>query len=180
MIVSEEALPVSRTRIMVGRWRDRGLHRRTMTGARSGRRSVHHDASASSRQPARRAGAFDPLDEPPMSPTTAVAARRRGARQAWRSRRPAHKLRGIERADSIVWDAHKLLMMPALITAVLFKDGGHAYEAFAQQASYLFAASHPEATWWDLGQRTLERAKRAMAIELWAALRTLGEACSAT
>ncbi len=86
-----------------------------------------------------------------------------------------HKLRGIERADSIVWDAHKLLMMPALITAVLFKDGRHAYEAFAQQASYLFANAAPEETWFDLGTRTLECTKRAMSIEVWSTLRVHGE-----
>ncbi|HEY5949682.1 MAG TPA: pyridoxal-dependent decarboxylase, partial [Kofleriaceae bacterium] len=79
------------------------------------------------------------------------------------------------RADSIVWDAHKLMMMPALVTAVLFKRGGHVYDAFAQQASYLFASQAPEETWWDLGQRTLECTKRMMAIEVWAALRVHGE-----
>ncbi|MEJ7602982.1 MAG: aminotransferase class V-fold PLP-dependent enzyme [Kofleriaceae bacterium] len=86
------------------------------------------------------------------------------------------KLRGIDRADSIVWDAHKLLMMPALITGVLFRRESHAYAAFAQQASYLFAATTPEETWWDLGQRTLECTKRMMAIELWATVRAYGEA----
>jgi len=91
---------------------------------------------------------------------------------------PTHrgKLAGIERADSVVWDAHKLLMMPALVTAVLFKREAHAYEAFAQQASYLFAATRPEETWWDLGQRSLECTKRMMAIELWVALRSRGDA----
>ena len=90
---------------------------------------------------------------------------------------PLHrgKLSGIERADSVVWDAHKLLMMPALVTAVLFKHEHHAYEAFAQRASYLFAEARPETHWWDLGTRTLECTKRAMALELWTALRVHGE-----
>ena len=86
------------------------------------------------------------------------------------------KLRGIERADSVVWDAHKLLMMPALITAVLYKQEARAYDAFAQQASYLFADGAPSHAWWDLGQRTVECTKRAMSFELWAALRVHGEA----
>jgi L-2,4-diaminobutyrate decarboxylase len=86
------------------------------------------------------------------------------------------KLRGIERADSVVWDAHKLLMMPALVTGVLYKREAHAYEAFAQQAAYLFADARPEDTWWDLGQRTLECTKRAMGAELWVARRALGDA----
>ena len=86
------------------------------------------------------------------------------------------KLAGIERADSIVWDAHKLLMMPALVTGVLFRKEAHAYEAFAQQASYLFAGTAPAESWWDLGQRTLECTKRMMAVELWSVLRSHGEA----
>ena len=123
-------------------------------------------------------GAFDPLDD-----LAEVAERHRlwlhvdaahGGGVAL-SRGHRHKLAGIERADSVVWDAHKLMMMPALVTAVLFKDARHAYEAFAQQASYLFQAAAPEDTWWDLGTRTLECTKRMMAIEVWATLRVHGE-----
>ena len=123
-------------------------------------------------------GAFDPLDE------LADLAERRGlwlhvdaahGGGALLSARHRAKLAGIGRADSIVWDAHKLMMMPALVTAVLFKQEGHAYEAFAQQASYLFAGGAPRDTWWDLGQRTLECTKRMMSVELWAALRQYGE-----
>ena len=33
-----------------------------------------------------------------------------------------HNLRGIERAHSVVWDAHKLMLVPALITGVIFRD----------------------------------------------------------
>ena len=123
-------------------------------------------------------GAFDPLHE------LADVAERHGlwlhvdaahGGGAALSLGQRHKLSGIERADSIVWDAHKLMMMPALVTAVLFKNGAHTYEAFAQQASYLFANAAPEETWWDLGQRTLECTKRMMAIEVWTALRVHGE-----
>jgi L-2,4-diaminobutyrate decarboxylase len=124
-------------------------------------------------------GAFDPLEE------IAELAHRRGlwlhvdaAHGGGAILSPRHrgKLAGIEHADSIVWDAHKLMMMPALVTGVLFKQGSHSYEAFAQQASYLFAGGAPAETWWDLGQRTLECTKRMMAIEVWSALRVHGEA----
>lgn len=124
-------------------------------------------------------GAFDPLDE------LADVARRHGlwlhvdaahGGSAALSPGLRHKLAGIEHADSVVWDAHKLMMMPALVTAVLFKQGGHAYHAFAQHAAYLFAGGAPEERWWDLGTRTLECTKRMMAIEVWATLRVHGEA----
>jgi L-2,4-diaminobutyrate decarboxylase len=91
------------------------------------------------------------------------------------SPRERPKLRGIERADSVVWDAHKLLMMPALVTAVLFRRSHDSYGAFAQRAAYLFADADPDERWWDLGTRTLECTKRMMAIELWCALRIHGE-----
>ena len=75
-----------------------------------------------------------------------------------------------------MWDAHKLLMMPALVTAVLFRRANDSYGAFAQRAAYLFADAQPDERWWDLGTRTIECTKRMMAIELWCALRVHGEA----
>jgi L-2,4-diaminobutyrate decarboxylase len=123
-------------------------------------------------------GAFDPLDEiADVAERHALWLHVDAAHGGSVAMSPAQrdKLRGIQRADSVVWDAHKLLMMPALITAVLFKREAHAYAAFAQEASYLFASrARPEDTWWDLGQRTLECTKRAMAIELWTAVRSRG------
>lgn len=118
-------------------------------------------------------GAFDPLDE--LADVAAEHA-------LWLHVDAAHgggvalsqthrgKLRGIERADSVVWDAHKLLMMPALVTGVLFQREDDSYRTFSQQASYLFG----ERNWWDLGQRTVECTKRAMAIEVWTTLRSRG------
>jgi len=85
-----------------------------------------------------------------------------------------HLLKGIEAADSVVWDAHKLMQMPALATAVLYKDGRHAYGAFAQHASYLFTEQQPEAEAHNLGTRTLECTKRMIAFKLYAGLAVLG------
>ncbi|MEZ6197311.1 MAG: pyridoxal-dependent decarboxylase [Planctomycetota bacterium] len=85
------------------------------------------------------------------------------------------RLAGIERADSLVWDAHKMLMMPALVTGVLFRDPAHATAAFAQRASYLFEAD-AEAEWFNHGHRTLECTKTMMGTRLWVALHLHGEA----
>ncbi len=189
VIVSSDAhYSVARTLRVMG-WGDAGAigaavdakHRLTgaaveaALGQAQGRRVIGIIAAAGSTA----TGAFDPLDELAEVAATHglwlhVDAAHGGGVALSATHR--HLLRGIERADSIVWDAHKLLMMPALVTGVLFKQGGHAYEAFAQQASYLFAATRPEERWWDLGQRTLECTKRMMAIELWCALRVHGEA----
>jgi L-2,4-diaminobutyrate decarboxylase len=76
-------------------------------------------------------------------------------------------LDGVELADSLVWDAHKMMELPALITAVLFREGARSYQIFSQRASYLFGEERP---WWDIGLRTFECTKRAMGFELYAAL----------
>lgn len=78
-----------------------------------------------------------------------------------------HHLAGIERAHSVVWDAHKLMLVPALITGVLFREEHHAAQSFAQEASYLFEDTSAA---YDLGHRTLECTKRAMGVTLYGSL----------
>lgn len=84
-----------------------------------------------------------------------------------------HLLNGIHRADSFIWDAHKMMLMPTLITAVLFKDGNHSFEIFLQKASYLFEKEAKE-EWYNLSHRTMECSKTMMALKLYASLKTLG------
>jgi L-2,4-diaminobutyrate decarboxylase len=88
----------------------------------------------------------------------------------------AHLVKGIERADSVTWDAHKMMAMPALITGVVFRDGRRSYEAFAQEASYLYAAGRGEGAleWFNPGLRTLECTKRMMSTIVDASLKALG------
>jgi L-2,4-diaminobutyrate decarboxylase len=83
-------------------------------------------------------------------------------------------LRGIERADSVVIDAHKMLLAPALATLVVFRDGRRSFETFNQQAAYLFEGQDPTETWHDLAQRTLECTKRMLGLQLYASLKVLG------
>lgn len=143
----------------------------------AGRRVIAVVASAG----ATGTGAFDPLDEL----ADACAARGLwlhvdGAHGAAAALSPRHRplLAGIERADSVVWDLHKLLAMPALSTGVLFADGRRSYEAFAQEASYLYSAGRADASeeWFNLGLRTLECTKRMMSLIAYATLRAHGEA----
>lgn len=83
-------------------------------------------------------------------------------------------LRGIDSADSIVWDGHKLLYMPATVSAVLFKSPEHSYLAFAQDASYLFQGNNHEIETYNVSYRSLECTKRMMALKLWAAFSLYG------
>jgi L-2,4-diaminobutyrate decarboxylase len=141
----------------------------------AGRRVIAVIASAGSTG----TGAFDPLDA-----IADVCAERGlwlhvdGAHGASAALSPRHRplLAGIERADSVTWDAHKLMAMPALITAVIFRDARRSYEPFAQEASYLYASGRGEggAEWFNLGLRTLECTKRMMSIIVYAALEAYG------
>jgi L-2,4-diaminobutyrate decarboxylase len=82
-------------------------------------------------------------------------------------------LEGITRADSLVWDLHKMLRMPALCTALVFRDKAHSYATFAQDASYLFQGT-PEQEWYNLGQRTIECTKGMMALKAFICLQAYG------
>ncbi len=154
------------------RWRldPADLARARAAAIAAGRRPIAVIACAGSTA----TGAFDPLE--PIADFCAAHElwlHVDGAHGAAAALSPTHRhlVRGIERADSVVWDAHKLLALPALCTAVLYRDVGRSYEAFAQEASYLFA---PEREWWNLGLRTLECTKRMMGTILYASLRAYG------
>ena len=91
-------------------------------------------------------GAFDPLDE------IADVCRRHGVwlhvdaahgGAACLSRRHRHLVSGLEHADSVVWDAHKMLFVPGLCAFVIYRDRAHRFEAFRQDAPYLFDPSAP-------------------------------------
>ncbi|MBM3290978.1 MAG: aminotransferase class I/II-fold pyridoxal phosphate-dependent enzyme, partial [Candidatus Hydrogenedentes bacterium] len=64
------------------------------------------------------------------------------------SEKYSHLLDGCERADSVVFDAHKMLLMPALVTGVVFRDGAHSFCAFDDRASYLIDKT-PQEEWYN-------------------------------
>lgn len=83
-------------------------------------------------------------------------------------------LKGIERADSIIWDAHKMLLMPAFATAVIFKDSKNSYSAFYEEASYVLEKGKAE-KWYNLMRRTFECTKPMMILKLYVTLSIYGE-----
>lgn len=90
------------------------------------------------------------------------------------SDRYRHLLSGIERADSITMDFHKMMMTPALATAVIFRHGGDSYKTFAQKAQYLWEEpSEPE--WYNLGQRSYECSKLMMGTRVYTLFKCYGD-----
>jgi L-2,4-diaminobutyrate decarboxylase len=97
---------------------------------------------------------------------------------------PAHRhlLRGIEHADSAIWDAHKMLRTPALAAAVLLRDGSRLEAAFRQKAAYLIyeesdgeGQSLPPGEGLSLLERQVECTKAALGMRIFMNLAFRGE-----
>jgi L-2,4-diaminobutyrate decarboxylase len=116
-------------------------------------------------------GAFDPIDE-----LAAITA----ARGIWLhvdgahgasllvSDALRHKLRGIDKADSLTWDAHKMLFVPAPCTLLFYRNAGDAPGAFRRRTASYVSDEEPDAHCeFDSGDRNLECTKRPMIMPLW-------------
>ena len=121
-------------------------------------------------------GLYDPLDE------IGDFCRERGlwfhvdgAHGASALLSPQHKhvLSGLEKADSLVWDAHKMLRTPTLCAAVLVRDHQTLDAAFQQEASYLF--HEKEQPGFDFIHRTVECTKAGLGLRLFLVVAALGE-----
>jgi L-2,4-diaminobutyrate decarboxylase len=84
-----------------------------------------------------------------------------------------NRVRGIERADSVVIDFHKMFLVPALNTLVMFRNGEKSFETFAQKASYLFRKTRSN-EWYNSATRTIECTKSALGIIAYTALKYYG------
>lgn len=83
------------------------------------------------------------------------------------SERHRHLLDGLEFADSVVIDAHKMMFVPGLCAFVFYRNAEHRFRAFAQDAPYLFDPTKPELAEFDQGAKTIECTKRAAGFGLW-------------
>jgi L-2,4-diaminobutyrate decarboxylase len=82
------------------------------------------------------------------------------------------RLAGIERASSIAWDPHKMMLMPLTASAVLVRREPDLEAAFSQSAPYLFHAR--EGRNWDQGLRSFTCSRRVDALKVWVALQRHG------
>lgn len=89
------------------------------------------------------------------------------------SEKYAGVVRGIERADSIAMDFHKMLLTPSVTTALLFRNGKHSYATFSQRGQYLWNQDEEE-EWHNLAKRTFECTKLMLSLKAYSILRTYG------
>lgn len=89
------------------------------------------------------------------------------------SRKYRSLVRGMEKADSVVIDLHKMMLTPALTTALLFRNEQDSYRTFAQEAQYLWT-NQEEAEWYNMGKRTMECTKLMMGVKAYALLKSHG------
>jgi len=82
---------------------------------------------------------------------------------------------GAERADSLTWNAHKLMGAPLQCSAFLTAHPGSLQESNSTKAAYLF---QPDKLYgeYDLGDKTIQCGRRADAFKLWFAWKGLGDA----
>ncbi len=83
-------------------------------------------------------------------------------------------VKGLERADSMILDFHKMLLTPALATALIFKRGDDAFKTFQQKAQYLWENQNTQ-DWFNSGKRTFECTKTMICVKIYALLKAYGE-----
>jgi len=82
-------------------------------------------------------------------------------------------LQGVELADSLTWDAHKLMRTPTICAALLMTNCHTLDNAFQQAASYLFHDKVQPG--FDFIHRTVECTKTGLGLRLFMVLGALGE-----
>ncbi|MEM7769049.1 MAG: aminotransferase class V-fold PLP-dependent enzyme [Cyanobacteria bacterium P01_A01_bin.37] len=122
-------------------------------------------------------GAYDPF------PEIAAIARKEGlwfhVDGAWGasvllSSTHRHLMNGVELADSVVWDAHKMMGMTLMCSVLLVKQRGMMLNTFsADGTDYLFHATDDDPM--DLGHSTMHCGRRVDAVKLWLTWKHVGD-----
>ncbi|AVK96923.1 aminotransferase class I/II-fold pyridoxal phosphate-dependent enzyme [Lysinibacillus sphaericus] len=89
------------------------------------------------------------------------------------SKKHKSKLKGIEKADSVSWDAHKWLFQTYGCGMILVKNKNLLFHSFHTNPEYLRDAqiNNEEINFWDFG---MELTRPARALKLWFTLQVLG------
>ncbi len=121
-------------------------------------------------------GAFDPIDQiadiaSEQGVWLHVDAAWGGAVLLCESKR--RLMDGVDRADSVTWDAHKLMGAPLTSAVLLTREVGVCKKHFDEAASYLYQEDDDEL---NPGRSSLQCGRRNDALKLWAAWKYRGDA----
>ncbi|MBN3274005.1 GADL1 decarboxylase, partial [Polyodon spathula] len=91
------------------------------------------------------------------------------------SNKHCHLLNGIQRADSVAWNPHKMLMAGLQCCAFLVKDKTGLFEkCHSSQASYLFQQDKFYDVSYDTGDKSIQCSRRADAFKFWLMWKAVG------
>ncbi|KAK1172289.1 acidic amino acid decarboxylase GADL1-like isoform X1 [Acipenser oxyrinchus oxyrinchus] len=91
------------------------------------------------------------------------------------SNKHRHLLNGIQRADSVAWNPHKMLMAGIQCCAFLVKDKTGLFEkCHSSQASYLFQQDKFYDVSYDTGDKSIQCSRRADAFKFWLMWKAVG------
>ncbi len=82
------------------------------------------------------------------------------------------RLKGIEHADSVTWNFHKVMGMPLTAASFLTKEKDLLLRNFSVDADYLFKKPYQN---YDLGQKSLQGGRRPDAFKLWLSWKYAGK-----
>lgn len=85
-----------------------------------------------------------------------------------------HRLAGLDRADSMVWDLHKMMGMTQQCSVLLVRDPDQLDRCFAARADYLFQPDKRNASL-DAGDRTFQCGRRVDVAKLWLSWKAHGD-----
>lgn len=82
-----------------------------------------------------------------------------------------HLIKGVEKADSFCFNAHKMLGTPLSCSIILSKNKQALYDSFANEASYLYQTDHDL---FNLGKISLQCGRRNDGLKFWALWKSVG------
>ncbi|XP_036592176.1 glutamate decarboxylase 1-like [Trichosurus vulpecula] len=115
-------------------------------------------------------GAFDPLDN--IADVCERHSLWMHVDAAWgggllMSKKHSYKLRGIERANSVTWNPHKLMGVPLQCSVVLIREKGLLESCNQMCAEYLFQPDKHYDVGYDTGDKTIQCGRHVDIFKLW-------------
>nr|XP_009858609.1 cysteine sulfinic acid decarboxylase isoform X1 [Ciona intestinalis] len=92
------------------------------------------------------------------------------------SKKYKHLCDGVHKADSLAWNAHKMMQAPLQCSVVLFKEKGSLERAHSLNVPYLFQSDKPYDVKYDLGRNLLQCSRKCDALKLWLMWKAKGDA----